>query len=204
MRYRFFVPVGAERTSVLVHQGSPLGASLYERQRVTQIGALHLHMRFGAHPSLSALALSGPAPPWHPDLFHNIPSDASLLHGEPGTMSNRSASHGELSLTLEQPSSRWLYLMIYGADVSGDSMPFDLLVRAWDGGWRDLTQPLSSPGLYDRTSGLYEEEITREDTGSEPLERHQILDANWRYWVDPEGPTEYQQEVVAHHLHPSS
>jgi hypothetical protein len=126
----------------------------------------------------------------------------------PRTLRNASAAGGELSISISQPESGWLYLMVHGAVVSGDALGYDLLVRAFNSSGASLVQPPAHSGLYDPTTGLY-------DTGGAAAaaaraaeqgvsERHAILSSGWRYLVDPEGPTHANPAVVSRHLHPSS
>jgi hypothetical protein len=215
VRHRTFLPVGCERALVQLQQATAAGASLRERQSAAERTALHLYVRAGAPPELTLAGALDASPPPARDVglySDRYPGGYSVLPREgtplPRTLRNASAAGGELSISISQPESGWLYLMVHGAVVSGESLWYDLLVRAFNSSGASLVQPPAHSGLYDPSTGLY-------DTGGAAAaaaraaeqgvsERHAILSSGWRYLVDPEGPTHANPAVVSRHLHPSS
>ena len=96
-------------------------------------------------------------------------------------MSNVSAEDGELSVRLQQPSSRWLYILLHAAAVSGDAAEYDLRISVNEGGSQDA-----------------------DAEQAEVASRRNALSTGYRYYVDPEGATHLHDWIIARHLHPAS
>ena len=94
---------------------------------------------------------------------------------------NASASDGELSITLENPTSRWIHLLVHAANVADESAEYDVRVEA-------------DSAVEDARHG-----------NPAGLARHDSLeDVGWRYRIDPDGPSTHEDWVLLRHLHPMS
>jgi len=94
---------------------------------------------------------------------------------------NGSSADGEVSLHFVQPPSGWLYVLVHGAAVDGDSAEYDVHLSMLSG----AEQAVAGGGREARYAQLAE---------------------RWRYWVDPERAADggYGEFVLGRHLDPRS